>query len=181
MKHQITNQTSRLFDDPKNHHARCQPLDDPSYQRGHNAAAGNYIADRELFWSTYTYVNVSTMLWHFNKGIWKLLELVMRSIASHNGTSLATGGFVKKGCKPTFLLNNSVAIPTHFWKSVLIKQKNGEFYSLSFLVPHQVKNHSKLNVLNLKFLRSSNWTHSKISLCHWKILNWKQTFNCSQM
>ena len=97
--------------------------------RGHLVPAGDFKNDQQAMNETFLMSNISPQTPSFNRGVWRSLEERIRKIVDRSlSVSVATG--------PLFLpVNNivsyrvigegAVAVPTHFFKVVLIKETNG--------------------------------------------------------
>ncbi|KAL3871843.1 hypothetical protein ACJMK2_039815 [Sinanodonta woodiana] len=82
----------------------------------------------------------------FNRGIWNNLEKYVRAkVRKNRNVYVCTGplylprkeGDGKLYVKYEVIGHNHVAVPTHFFKVVLIEDNNGDFEMLSFVLPNQ--------------------------------------------
>ena len=70
-----------------------------------------------------------------NRGVWKNIEVKVRQWANEKGSLFVITGPVFQNEKPLgFIGGNNIAIPTHFYKIILDRNRN---QIISFVVPNQ--------------------------------------------
>jgi len=139
--------SSRRFDDFREDsdipsHLGSTPSDyrHSKLDRGHVAPAGDFKSDQQAMNETFLMSNISPQVPSFNRGIWRSLEERIRKIVDRSlSVSVVTG--------PLFLPENgivsyrvigegSVAVPTHFFKVVLIEESQGTFTREAYVLPN---------------------------------------------
>ncbi|KAK3088642.1 hypothetical protein FSP39_021792 [Pinctada imbricata] len=126
------------------------------YDRGHLAAAGNHRHSQEYMNQTFHLTNISPQVGKgFNRDIWNDLEKYVRSVGRKSrNLYVCTGPLYlprkdpydgKQYVKYEVIGKNNVAVPTHFFKVLLIEDNQGEFELQSFVLPNQeIPNGTKL-------------------------------------
>ncbi|KAG0171409.1 nuclease [Apophysomyces sp. BC1034] len=123
------------------------------FDRGHMAPAGDAVATQEAMDQTFLLTNMSPQVGvGFNRNYWAYLEAFVRDLTG-NFTDVyvytgplflpkkQAGQFSKRGA-PEYTMTYSllgdanVAVPTHFYKVILIPQGNG-FASAAFVLPNE--------------------------------------------
>lgn len=133
---------------PAEFRARPSDYEGAGYDRGHLACAANHQHDQAEMDATFYLSNITPQLPLFNRGIWKQLEQDVRDLASEPGTKAI---YVFSG--PLWLPSEGrvaydvlgddlVAVPTHFFKTVLIEPKQGEPRLVAWIIPHDEEEHS---------------------------------------
>ncbi|XP_064616061.1 endonuclease G, mitochondrial-like [Liolophura sinensis] len=118
------------------------------YDRGHLAAAGNYRHSQISTDQTFLLSNISPQVGKgFNRDAWNSLEKLVRAIARKNkSVYLCTGPLYlpqhddndgKLYVKYEVIGKNHVAVPTHFFKIVIIETNTGDYEQLSFVMPNK--------------------------------------------
>uniref|UniRef100_A0AC35U2T2 Endonuclease n=1 Tax=Rhabditophanes sp. KR3021 TaxID=114890 RepID=A0AC35U2T2_9BILA len=118
------------------------------YDRGHLAAAGNHRKSQLAVDQTFFLTNMSPQVGKgFNRDKWNELELYVRSLAKKNpNVFVATGPLYvphvesdgNKYVKYKVIGQNNVAVPTHFFKIVLVDVGNGKYEMECFMLPNAV-------------------------------------------
>lgn len=143
--------TSCSFEEDPSIHAYFRATDadfkGSGFDRGHMAAAGNNLQSWKNLQETFYYTNVAPQVGvGFNRGIWNKLEKYVRSIARRNkNVYVCTGPLFlprneadgKRYVKYEIIGKNHIAVPTHFFKVILIENEAGEFELLSFVLPNE--------------------------------------------
>lgn len=127
---------------PDFHCARLEDYKNFKYDRGHLAPAGNNKYSQKAMDETFLMSNMSPQVGvGFNRDAWRFLEEKIRDIAVRSiGVHVITG--------PLFLpehdnvvrypvIGSNVAVPTHFFKVILVEKFNGGFDSEAWLMPNQ--------------------------------------------
>ncbi|PAA93364.1 hypothetical protein BOX15_Mlig004414g1, partial [Macrostomum lignano] len=117
------------------------------YDRGHMAAAGNHKSSSAACLQTFILSNICPQVGNgFNRHLWNSLERYIRSLTKHySAVYVCTGplflpiqhsGSKRKFVQYEVLGSNSVAVPTHFFKVVLLETPAQQFELLCYLVPN---------------------------------------------
>ncbi|KNC81448.1 hypothetical protein SARC_06237 [Sphaeroforma arctica JP610] len=118
------------------------------YDRGHLAAAGNHKYYQKAMDATFSLSNMSPQVGKgFNQGYWKELEDYVRDL-----TKTSTNVYVCTG--PLYLPNEvrngkkyvrfevigegNVAVPTHFFKTMLCEKNDGSVAIEAYILPNEV-------------------------------------------
>ncbi|XP_078502696.1 endonuclease G, mitochondrial [Lissotriton helveticus] len=113
--------------------------------RGHLAAAGNHKCSQKAMDETFYLSNVAPQDPHMNQNAWNNLEKYCRSLARHNkSVYVCTGPLFlprmeadgKMYVKYQVIGKNSVAVPTHFFKVVLLEKPSGEIELRPYVMPN---------------------------------------------
>ncbi|CAB3399660.1 unnamed protein product [Caenorhabditis bovis] len=118
------------------------------FDRGHLAAAGNHRKSQNAVDQTFFLTNMSPQVGKgFNRDKWNELEKYCRKIAKKSvNTYILTGPMYlpklfedgKKYVKYQVIGKNHVAVPTHFFKVLLVEVAPGNFEMECFLLPNEV-------------------------------------------
>uniref|UniRef100_A0A0N5CD87 Endonuclease n=1 Tax=Strongyloides papillosus TaxID=174720 RepID=A0A0N5CD87_STREA len=118
------------------------------YDRGHLAAAGNHRKSQLAVDQTFFLTNMSPQVGRgFNRDKWNELEIYVRKLAKKNpNVFVATGPLYipkeeKDGCKYVrykVIGKNNVAVPTHFFKVILIEKSLNNYEMECFVLPNDV-------------------------------------------
>uniref|UniRef100_A0A1I8FEL7 Endonuclease n=1 Tax=Macrostomum lignano TaxID=282301 RepID=A0A1I8FEL7_9PLAT len=113
------------------------------YDRGHMAAAGNHKSSSAACLQTFILSNICPQVGNgFNRHLWNSLERYIRSLTKHySAVYVCTAPYSCLFNTPVlnenlFNTNNSVAVPTHFFKVVLLETPAQQFELLCYLVPN---------------------------------------------
>ncbi|ORX55711.1 hypothetical protein DM01DRAFT_1335104 [Hesseltinella vesiculosa] len=114
------------------------------YDRGHTAPAGDAVATQEAMDQTFFLSNMSPQVGvGFNRQYWAYLENFVRSLTgTFSDVYVYTGpAFIPQKSGTTFtmsypVLNGNTAVPTHFYKVLLVPHGSG-YASAAFLLPNQ--------------------------------------------
>ncbi len=104
------------------------------YDRGHLAPAADMSWNDTAMAESFYFSNISPQLPGFNRGIWKKLENKVRTWAkTYDCLYIATGAVCSHPAKS--IGENSITIPTHFYKTVLIYNDTIQ-QGIGFMMPH---------------------------------------------
>ncbi|XP_076454559.1 endonuclease G, mitochondrial-like [Babylonia areolata] len=117
------------------------------YDRGHLAAASNHRHSQKAMDQTFILSNIAPQVGvGFNRGSWNQLEKYTRAIARKNrSVYVCTGPLYlprreadgKVYVKYEVIGSNQVAVPTHFFKVLVIEDLNGQYELKSYVMPNQ--------------------------------------------
>ncbi|KAH9488645.1 hypothetical protein Btru_061279 [Bulinus truncatus] len=117
------------------------------YDRGHLAAAANHRHSLNAMSQTFFLSNIAPQVGAgFNRDTWNTLEKYIRALARINkNVYVCTGPLYlprkeqdgKLYVKYEVIGDNHVAVPTHFFKVVVIENKQGQFELQSYVMPNQ--------------------------------------------
>jgi len=114
------------------------------YDRGHLISSANWrqraFSNSQIFLLS----NITPQSPHFNRKIWRDLEIAVRSLAK-NGEYLAvyviSGPLFSINGRPAeFIGKNRVAVPHSFFKSILAENRRGQLHLWSFSIPNETEN-----------------------------------------
>ncbi len=129
-----TNRTDNFRADPKIFSGSAQVADykNSGYDRGHLVPARdmrmNNLSMNESFYMS----NMSPQSPSFNRGIWKTLEMNIRTWGSRDKIHIVTGGVLKNGLQK--IGANGVGVPKYFYKIVY---DPGKGKMIAFILPNQ--------------------------------------------
>jgi endonuclease G, mitochondrial len=104
------------------------------YDRGHLVPAADMSWNDTAMAESFYFSNISPQLPGFNRGIWKTLENKVRTWAkTYDCLYIATGAVCQHPAKS--IGENSITIPTHFYKTVLIYNDTIR-QGIGFIMPH---------------------------------------------
>ena len=101
------------------------------WDKGHMAPAASFNCNRDMLFSTFTYVNSSLQQQSLNRGVWKKLEVRERELAATGDVKVFIR--VEYGNTPTRVPTNA-AIPTGYYKELKVGNKR-ECYYFKNVVP----------------------------------------------
>lgn len=118
------------------------------FDRGHLAAAGNHKSDQKYCEQTFYLTNMAPQVGSgFNRDSWNRLEKYVRKLTkTYKNVYVCTGPLYlpkkeadgKSYVKYQVIGNNSVAVPTHFYKVVVGESSDGGLELESYVMPNQV-------------------------------------------
>lgn len=118
------------------------------FDRGHLAAAGNHKSHQEHCEQTFYLTNMAPQVGSgFNRDSWNRLEKYVRKLTKiYSNVYVCTGPLYlpkteadgKAYVKYQVIGNNSVAVPTHFYKVVVGETQDGKLELESYVMPNQV-------------------------------------------
>jgi len=104
------------------------------YDKGHLAPAADMMWSEQAIAESFYFSNITPQLPSFNRGIWKRLEGKIRKwVVKYDRLYITTGPIFNSYGKT--IGENSVCIPTHFYKIVLIYNDTIK-QSIGFIFPH---------------------------------------------
>ncbi|MFT5318295.1 MAG: endonuclease G [Chlamydiales bacterium] len=136
---------------PEHHRANLEDYKGSGYDRGHATTSSNYSNSQKNMDESFTLSAIFPQLgWNFNSGMWNKVEKAIQGMAMNfekeESAHIITGalflGKDDKGTKPSRVVQyhligkNDVAVPTHFFKVVLVEKGEDNFDEYAVLVPH---------------------------------------------
>ncbi|NXM11061.1 NUCG Endonuclease, partial [Ploceus nigricollis] len=127
-------------DYPQPSGAQPRPVD-----RGHLAAAANHRWSQKAMRDTFYLSNIAPQNPHLNQNAWNNLEKYCRSLAKNNrNVYVCTGPLFlprmeadgKMYVKYQVIGKNNVAVPTHFFKVLILEKESGEIELRSYVMPN---------------------------------------------
>ncbi|XP_072208769.1 endonuclease G, mitochondrial [Excalfactoria chinensis] len=115
------------------------------FDRGHLAAAANHKWSQKAMRDTFYLSNVAPQVPHLNQNAWNNLEKYSRSLARNNkNVYVCTGPLYlprmeadgKMYVKYQVIGKNNVAVPTHFFKVLILEKESGEIELRSYVMPN---------------------------------------------
>ncbi|KAM6431439.1 endonuclease G, mitochondrial [Liasis olivaceus] len=115
------------------------------FDRGHLAAAANHKWSQKAMGDTFYLSNIAPQNPHLNQNTWNNLEKYCRSLTkSHQNVYVCTGPLFlprmeadgKMYVKYQVIGENHVAVPTHFFKVLILEKPNGEVELRSYVMPN---------------------------------------------
>ena len=117
------------------------------FDRGHMAAAGNHMTDQTFMDETFLLSNMAPQVGRgFNRDKWEHLERYVRKLTKlYRNVYCCTGPLYlprmeedgKSYVKYQVIGQNNVAVPTHFFKILVMENDGGELELESFVLPNQ--------------------------------------------
>ena len=105
------------------------------YDRGHLAPASDMGWSQSAMEQSFYYSNMSPQDPSFNRGIWKLLEELVRTWAvEYKSIYVVTGPVLKSGLKQ--IGPNKVSVPEYFYK-ILLDYTDPEVKAIGFIIPNK--------------------------------------------
>jgi len=101
------------------------------WDKGHMAPAASFNCNRDMLFSTFTYVNSSLQQQSLNRGVWKKLEVRERELAATGDVKVFIR--VEYGTQPNRVPTNA-AIPVGYYKELKVGNKR-ECYYFKNVVP----------------------------------------------
>lgn len=106
------------------------------YDRGHLAPAGDMSWSVDAMEESFYFSNISPQIPEFNQGIWNRLENRVRKLAERYGTVYIVTGPLFHGEPLEYVGESNIPVATHFFKALLVKQKE-KWYGIGYALPHQ--------------------------------------------
>ncbi|XP_006640741.1 endonuclease G, mitochondrial [Lepisosteus oculatus] len=148
----LTGDSDRKFCDFKEddtvhsyHRAANADYKGSGFDRGHLAAAANHKWSQKAMEETFYLSNVAPQNPHLNQNAWNNLEKYCRALTRHyQNVFVCTGPLYlprqepdgKVYVKYQVLGKNNVAVPTHFFKVVILEKHKGEVELRSYVMPN---------------------------------------------
>ncbi|CAB0006394.1 unnamed protein product [Nesidiocoris tenuis] len=144
------------------------------YDRGHLAAAGNHKLQQSHCDQTFTLSNIAPQVGvGFNRGAWNRLEKYVRAQARHNSNVYVCTGPVfkphreadgKKYVKYEVIGERDVAVPTHFFKVIVMEGHDNKLTMEAYLMPNQpINDNAPLTQYLVRIIRKSLYNNNSIS------------------
>lgn len=127
--------------------------DDPIYDQGHMTPNADMSIGLKPVINSFIMSNMSPQLCQFNRGVWQILESLVRIWAEEQGTLYVMTGsiFDRNGdgmrdddsLAPRMMSRNGkarVAIPSHFYKILVHRFDDGHVDVLAFMMPNDKTN-----------------------------------------
>ncbi|XP_018614447.2 endonuclease G, mitochondrial [Scleropages formosus] len=127
------------------HRATNEDYKQSGFDRGHLAAAANHKWSQKAMDDTFYLSNISPQNPHLNQNAWNNLEKYCRSLTrQYRNVFVCTGPLYlprqeldgKTYVKYQVVGKNSVAVPTHFFKVVILETPKGEVELRSYVMPN---------------------------------------------
>ncbi|KAJ6654568.1 hypothetical protein lerEdw1_006721 [Lerista edwardsae] len=115
------------------------------FDRGHLAAAANHRWSQKAMGDTFYLSNIAPQNPHLNQNAWNNLEKYCRSLTKYNkNVYVCTGPLFlprmetdgKMYVKYQVIGKNHVAVPTHFFKVLILEKPSGEIELRSYVMPN---------------------------------------------
>lgn len=116
------------------------------FDRGHQAPAGDHKSSREAMDDTFYLTNMCPQCPQFNRGYWAKLEKHVRDLSKdHVNVYVVTGPLYlpsveadgKRYVKYQVIGPNDVAVPTHFFKMIMLEDWYGRREMKAYVMPNQ--------------------------------------------
>jgi endonuclease G, mitochondrial len=128
-------------------------FDEPIFDQGHLAAFANQTVSKIAGNNSFVMSNMAPQTCQFNRGIWQILEGIVRLWAADRKTLYVMSGSIMDrdadGLRDAdeaaarMVSNNKkrrVAVPTAFFKVVAAENDDGSVDTLAFIMPHNQQN-----------------------------------------
>ena len=128
---------------PPDERAELEDYKGSGFDRGHQAPAADFHRSEEAMEETFLLSNMCPQWPSFNRGIWARLEEQVRAVAENAGSIWVYTGALflddKGRISPPhqFLGPDSVAVPTHFFKVVLVERGPANHEMFAFIMKNQ--------------------------------------------
>ena len=113
------------------------------FDRGHMAPAAAFKRSKQAMSTTFLLSNMAPQTAQLNRNKWRLLEEDVRTLArDHGDVWVFTGNlFLNSNEQPTSpqktIGSNKVAVPTHCFKTILLRSNEQRWQMFAFLMPNQ--------------------------------------------
>ena len=114
--------------------------------RGHLSAAANHRGSKEAMADTFFLSNICPQNHQMNCGVWAELEQYARDLTRQHESVIVISGPLylptieengRRFVKYEVIGNNDVAVPTHFFKVILLEDPNKDKEVLAFILPNE--------------------------------------------
>lgn len=131
---------------PKTIRAQLADYKGSGYDRGHLSPAANNKQNDKVMAESFILSNICPQQPQFNRGYWAKLEKHVRMLAAAYATvKVFTGPLYlprmgndgKKYVMFPVIGEGNVAVPTHFFKVLLLEQKNGSLEQRAYILPNE--------------------------------------------
>lgn len=122
---------------------------EPVFDQGHLTPNGDMSTGLVPVINSFVMSNMAPQFCQFNRGVWQILEALIRAWVKDKGTLYVVTGSVfdhdgngrpdASADVPRMKSSNGktrVAVPSHFYKIVIHQQDDGTIEALAFLMPH---------------------------------------------
>lgn len=118
--------------------AEWEDYKNSGYDRGHLIPAADRAFSEEAINETFFMSNISPQSRNFNKGIWRELEETTRAWAKkYQKLYVVTGPILTDGGKGSIGKNNTITIPSAFYKVLLDLSEPG-MKGIGFIIPNEI-------------------------------------------
>jgi len=115
------------------------------FDRGHIAAAANHKISVDAMQDTFYMTNICPQCAQFNRGYWAKLEKHVRDLTKdYKNVHVITGPLYipysedgKRYIKYQVIGKNDVAVPTHFFKVIILEDNFGNIENRSYILPNK--------------------------------------------
>lgn len=129
---------------PKVFRTKIQDFIKSGFDRGHLAPAANHKTNNSEMFETFYLSNICPQCPTFNRGFWLKLEKYVRSLAKSYKLEVYSGPIYspyqdkngKKYVKYEVIGKSNIAVPTHFYKVIVMTDKVGKKVIESFVLPN---------------------------------------------
>ncbi len=112
--------------------------------QGHMAPAADHHSSAQAMSDTFFLTNISPQFPYLNRDFWAKLEKHVRDLTQHySEVDVVTGPLYlpyqegkRRFVKYQVIGTSNVAVPTHFFKVVTVKNREGKFESNAYIVPN---------------------------------------------
>jgi endonuclease G, mitochondrial len=106
------------------------------YDRGHMAPAEDFDRSREAMRTSFLLSNMAPQVPTMNRGRWARLEREVRKLASQCDVWIFTGPVFIGNAPIQVIGDNGVAVPTHFYKTVLCVRADDSKEAYAYIMPN---------------------------------------------
>lgn len=130
---------------PKIFRATLKDYQKSGYDRGHMAPAANHKSCKEKMSDTFYLSNMCPQNPAFNRGYWAKLEKYVRDLTNeYQDVYVVSGGLYlpyeeangKRYVKYEVFGENNIAVPTHFFKVIILENEKGIISTESYILPN---------------------------------------------
>lgn len=128
---------------PKGKRSELADYKNSGFDRGHNAPAGDFQRSRAAMSTTFLLSNMCPQTSKLNRSIWEKLEAEVRQAVTTEGEGWVVVGSVfldsdsNLVAPSKFIGADSVAVPTHCFKVLLLRSHGSSYIAYAFLLPNQ--------------------------------------------
>ena len=116
------------------------------WDKGHMAPAASFNCNRDMLFSTFTYVNSSLQQQSLNRGVWKQLEIRERELAMENGVKV----FIRVEYPTSPMrVTTGAAIPLGYYKELKVGDRRECYYFYNKAPVSKELNDYKCNCRNV--------------------------------
>lgn len=128
---------------PSDERAELYDYKGSGFDRGHQAPAADFHRSEEAMEETFLLSNMCPQWPSFNRGIWSRLEAQVRAVAENEGSIWVYTGALfldeqGRASRPReFIGPDSVAVPSHFFKVILVEHGPASHEMFAFILRNQ--------------------------------------------